>query len=168
MNPALRADRLREAHNAHSLPVDVYGIARAEGIAVLEYALDDATSGLIVKAPDGTVTIGVNIAHAKTRRRFTVAHELGHFKMHNGGAEMFVDKRDRRAALGIDKREIEANRFAAALLMPEPLLYKMLGGDLVNASDASRLQELAEDCAVSLHAMMLRLSALNLLFDDAG
>lgn len=167
MNPAIQADRLREAHNANSLPIDVHRIARAEGISIVEYALDDATSGLIVKAPSGTVTIGVNAGHATTRKRFTVAHELGHFKMHNGGAEMFVDKRDRRAALGIDKREIEANRFAAALLMPESLLYARLGGDLVNASDSEKLQALAAEFDVSLHAMMIRLSVLNLIFDDA-
>ena len=36
-------------------------------------------------APEGMV-IGVNRRHAKTRQRFTAAHELGHALLHRGAA----------------------------------------------------------------------------------
>ena len=42
-------------------------------------------SGTIVREPGGRVVLGVNTFHSKTRQRFTVAHELGHWKLHLEG-----------------------------------------------------------------------------------
>jgi len=56
------------------------------------------------------------------RRRFTAAHELGHFLLHRGAMGRFradtdatLQEADGRVA---DEMEREANRFAAELLMP--------------------------------------------------
>ena len=54
--------------------------------------------------------LGVNDWHADVRQRFTVAHELGHLKLHHD--ELFVDgvlKRDDQSSLAIRPHEIEAN-----------------------------------------------------------
>ena len=77
-----------------------------------------------------TPIIGVNSHHHVNRRRFTVAHELGHLILHRKAlaGRVHVDRRfpvlmrDSAAASGLDPREIEANQFAAELLMPTPLL----------------------------------------------
>jgi Zn-dependent peptidase ImmA (M78 family) len=57
------------------------------------------------------------------RRRFTAAHELGHFVMHRETMGRFradTDATLREADDGVaDRMEREANRFAADLLMPE-------------------------------------------------
>jgi hypothetical protein len=57
------------------------------------------------------------------RRRFTVAHEVGHHLLHSDGAAVLCRPADVETAAGDERaREREANRFAAELLMPEPLV----------------------------------------------
>ncbi len=61
------------------------------------------------------------------RQRFTVAHELGHWALHPGRLLIFdrpmrVNRRDSVSAMATDREEIQANAFAAALLMPERLV----------------------------------------------
>jgi hypothetical protein len=57
------------------------------------------------------------------RRRFTVAHEIGHHLLHSDGAAVLCRPADVETARGdVRDREREANRFAAELLMPEPLV----------------------------------------------
>ena len=81
---------------------------------------------------EGQVLIGVNSLHHSNRRRFTVAHECGHLLLHAG--ETFIDKsfrvnwRDGVSSLAVDRHEIEANQFAAELLMP----FEMVVADLRN------------------------------------
>jgi len=88
---------------------------------------EEGVSGMVWRSPEGAI-IGVNSLHSKTRRRFTIAHEIGHlilhddddFHVHEGYA--LVGRRDDDASLGIYKKEVEANYFGAALLMPKELL----------------------------------------------
>ena len=57
------------------------------------------------------------------RRRFTVAHEIGHHLLHSDGAAVLCRPADVETAHGDERaREREANRFAAELLMPEPMV----------------------------------------------
>ena len=58
----------------------------------------------------------VNKADPPVRRRFTMAHEIGHAVLHPG--EDILDFR-RNIDGPRDPKEIEANKFAAELLMPE-------------------------------------------------
>lgn len=55
---------------------------------------------------------------SEARFRFTCAHELGHFVLHGGLAVAFRDTVDE--PVGRDLHEREADRFAAAFLMPMP------------------------------------------------
>ena len=57
------------------------------------------------------------------RRRFTVAHEIGHYLLHSDGAAVLCRPADVETAQGSERaREREANRFAAELLMPEAMV----------------------------------------------
>ncbi len=71
----------------------------------------DETSGTTVVVND-VPTIAFNKNHAWYRRRFTIAHEIGHYMMKTGreNIELALDS--------TDPMEIEANEFAAELLMP--------------------------------------------------
>jgi IrrE N-terminal-like domain len=64
------------------------------------------------------------------RRRFTVAHEIGHHLLHSDGAAVLCRPVDVEAAAE-DARALErqANRFAAELLMPEDLVRAEADGD---------------------------------------
>jgi len=139
-------------------PVRVENIVRGLGLEVRAGDLKDV-SGLLVRTGD-TAVIGVNSTQSRVRQRFTIAHELGHFLLHEG-IQHHVDHNYRvnfrsevsSSATSVD--EIEANFFAASLLMPRHFL------DAVNAVDAmdddARVAELARAFDVSRHAMSLRL-----------
>lgn len=67
----------------------------------------------------------VNAADILPRRRFTAAHELGHFVLHRESMKRFridTDKTLLEADVATDPMEAEANRFAAELLMPETVI----------------------------------------------
>jgi IrrE N-terminal-like domain len=64
------------------------------------------------------------------RRRFTVAHEVGHHLLHSDGAAVLCRPSDVETAQGdVRVREREANRFAAELLMPEAMVREAADRD---------------------------------------
>lgn len=148
-------------------PVDVEELARRQGVEVRYEDLEDQTSGVLVRK-NGDAVIGVNRNHHRNRRRFTVAHELGHWALHSEESGYFVDDftvhyRGDGSTRGYDPRESEANAFAASLLMPEDALRNDLAGRRIDASDDDQLSKLADRYEVSLQALTIRLANLNLL-----
>lgn len=163
------ARALRARYGMRTPPIDVFKIALDERVQVEKGDLGDGVSGLLVRDGD-RVIIGVNALHVRTRQRFSVAHELGHHMLH-GGRELFVDKdylvsfRDSKSAHGTDPLEIEANQFAAELLMPADLVREVLTRQPMDIDDDAALRQLAAQFDVSLSAMSIRLSALGLTVD---
>ena len=156
-----RAWTLLEAADDVRVPVDVIRACQHQGIAVMEATFPDDTSGMVRREDRGPV-IYVNRAHPTTRKRFTVAHELGHVLLGHLVEEPALTDRDAdlylfRATAGAhDVREVEANRFAGALLMPARLV---LGeADRIGGTLDARL--LAERFWVSEAAMAVRLRDL--------
>lgn len=170
INTENRAWRLLREQGVTEPPVAVSELAESIGATVIEKDLDPDTSGVLVRRPDGQVFILVNRSHHPNRKRFSVAHEIGHHQMHGDHPAVFVDGsmidfRDEHSASGEDWREIQANRFAAALLMPKPFLMRALAGrniDMLNDDD-ELLDELARAFGVSRQAMTYRLMNLGLL-----
>jgi hypothetical protein len=74
---------------------------------------------------DGRIVVDESVTKHDGRFRFTAAHELGHMLLHKKQRQVFTDskelihKRDARL-------ERQADRFAAALLMPLHLVMKQL------------------------------------------
>lgn len=113
--------------NHFDAPVNVFDIAESLGISVVEHSAEDDLSGFLLRDQETKqVTIGVNSAHHENRRRFTIAHELGHFLLHEGEA-IHIDKQNESQGFqlnfkntelseDIDVKEKEANLFAAELL----------------------------------------------------
>lgn len=139
------------------LPVDVVGIAKSQGIEVYKIKFrppaDKDMLGLIQKR-DNSVRIIVNSEDIVTRRRFTIAHELGHFFLHHNGYEIeYLDKRSNTT----NPEETEANRFAAELLMPEDLLRREY--DKLMFPTARQLSRVFK---VSEQAMSVRLKSLKM------
>lgn len=67
-------------------------------------------------AQEGIVSIGYNQLKHPHRQRFTIAHEIGHFLMGHTKRDELPDFNTK------DPREIEANHFAAELLIPMTFL----------------------------------------------
>lgn len=91
----------------------------------------------------------LNLTKSAERSRFDAAHELGHLVLHRQG-----EPENRRA-------ELEANRFAAAFLMPAPQVIACVPG-LVTVST---LVQLKKRFGVSVVALAHRMWELSLLKD---
>lgn len=142
------------------MPVE--DIAASLGIRVIsQHYPDPSVSGFYIRRGSERV-IGVNLSHAIARRRFTIAHELGHVLLlaHD---DLHVDGtlilRDATSSQGSDRREIEANAFAAELLMPVEMLRRYIQGrggiDLNNDREVANM---ARTFGVSGQALLIRLS----------
>lgn len=119
---AEEAEKLLDAAWPHrAIPVDPIGIARTAGLRVVDAPLDEDTLGALIKMPGQEPTIMVNAGDSEHRKRFTCAHELGHWVHRRADEEEYssVDLRSPLSATGDDPNEIFANEFAASLLMPE-------------------------------------------------
>lgn len=159
-----RAERLLTKAGVSAPPVPVLAIAKSLGIIVQFGPLPDDLSGFLVHEDERTV-IGVNNRQAKSRQMFTVAHELAHFILHP--AANFVDRtliyfRNARSSEAIDTREIQANDFAAALLMPERFIRDYLDDKTVDLEDTEYFAGMAARFGVSSQALTFRLLNLNL------
>lgn len=104
-------------------PVDVTAVAGALGFAVVEHDFPDGISA-VTFIEDGVKAIGVNEHHALVRRRFSVAHELGHFLNGHEPVDHSLTHVDTRPSYlnPHNRQEREADEFAAELLMPLPWL----------------------------------------------
>src|SRR5260370_41830664 len=117
-------EQLLQKHGISEAPVPVHTIAKSEGLSVVEASLNAEVSGALVRT-QGLSGIAVNSSHHPNRRRFTVAHELSHFLLDHKGKEDHIDwqftiiRRDGVSSEASDFQEIEANFFAASLLMPK-------------------------------------------------
>jgi Zn-dependent peptidase ImmA (M78 family) len=144
--------------------ISMQKIAKVLGVTVRHGPMPDELSGFLLREPSGAV-IGLNSLHPKTRQAFTFAHECGHFLLHPTGS--FIDRgfiyfRDASSSQGRDRREIEANEFAAMFLMPEPFVQKALKGKRIDLEDEDRIQEVARVFGVSSQALTFRLINLRL------
>lgn len=160
------AERLLGSRNP-TVPVDVHAIAQGLGIRVVSEDLPENVSGVLLAEKDPPI-IAVSQADHWHRRRFSVAHELGHFLLHRNSATLFVDAnpvffRDERSSQGADWQEIEANAFAAALLMPAEAIRRHLTEQPLDPLDDAGLGRLAQAFDVSSQAMAIRLAILNLV-----
>lgn len=152
-------------------PVDPVEVAERVGLEVVERSKLELhgreVSGLLLRRKGRTIAI-VNRDHHPRRRRFTLAHEIGHFLLHPV-REAYVDDvggalaRDDRSAEGTDLREIEANAFAAELLMPEGLIREEVPSRFGLFFEEDRLTQLSDQFGVSKQAMTFRLTNLGLL-----
>lgn len=148
------------------LPVDVHAIANGYGVDVRELPMEDSVSGVLVLR-DGQAAIGVNEMHHPNRQRFSIAHELGHYFLHKDSSNLFIDAapiyfRDDHSSDGTEIREIQANAFAAELLMPEHILRAQLKNRPLDAFDELALRQLAVRFGVSVQALTIRLTKLGL------
>ncbi len=141
-------------------PVPVESIAENLGIEIRFEAAEDDLSGALIRKPK-EVVIGVNSAHHPNRQRFTIAHEIGHFILHKG-IKLHVDE-DFRVNLrdgSANWEEIEANAFAAELLMPTE--YVTRDTKKYERIDRPTILRLARKYQVSHRAMEIKLTNLGL------
>lgn len=157
--------KMLEEIGAHQPPIDVNRIAKKLGIEIRREAFEDEVSGLLYRDGKRSI-IAVNSLHHRNRQRFTTAHEIGHFILHK--TQVHIDKgfsvvlRDPASSQAVDPEEIEANQFAAELLMPEDMVRRDAPKYLQDFGDEEGLDRLATRYGVSTQAMAFRLANLSL------
>ncbi|MDP3650337.1 MAG: ImmA/IrrE family metallo-endopeptidase [Rhodoferax sp.] len=161
------ANSLRALAGELTAPIDPFRVAHALGARVVVKNFSDDLSGLLVRKGDAA-TIAISASDGPLRQRFTVAHECGHLKLGHVG-EVFIDKqvinrRDGNSSLAIDEQEIEANQFAASLLMPRDQVVAYLDQLVqVHKQRGVLIELVANKFRVSKPAMEFRLVNLGLI-----
>lgn len=158
-----KAEQLLRTHNLFKPGFDIETLVQELGIKLISATFSDDVSGYFV-INNGQPVISYDSAANKSRKRFTIAHELGHYTLHSKTQSIFVDKtpkvffRNSASASGEVLKEREANAFAAALLMPKSLVIEELKHVETDAIEA--VNALAQRFVVSSQAMSFRLSNL--------
>ena len=141
-----------------SAPVDVFSLPAKLGVRLREAFLADDISGMLERDQD-TFLITLSANDSVTRKRFTLAHELGHYMLHRNlvGDGVDDDRAYRSTQAGKyhntligPHEETQANKFAASLLMPDALInaeWAKAQGDVGH---------MAKLFGVSKHAMSIR------------
>lgn len=164
-----RAEQLANEYLVTEPAVKVKEIAEQLGLRVLYEELPNEISGMLITR--GTVgCIVVQQADSKKRQRFTIAHEIGHHCLKHQfepGAHLHIDRgftiNFRSRQPDVDHREVEANQFAASLLMPARLVRNAITNMRVKALHDFHVEGLADLFEVSVTAMSIRLSSLGML-----
>jgi hypothetical protein len=162
-----KANDLRSRFNMESAPINSFEIASRLDYAVRLAIFEDPNLAGQISNRSGYFIIDVAGYDPYVRQRFTVAHEIGHALLHLERAKgVFVDNRETTltrytTVLGVpnsraDRREWQANAFAASLLMPKDLVNEAL-------ADKRTVETLAKYFDVSQVAMQRRLAELNVV-----
>ena len=104
--------------NPTEFPLDL--IVYGRGATLIEKALDNSEGRIVFGSKKAIITINSNIAYAG-KKRFVMAHELGHFEMHRNLINVHNDTDATLEYFKSGYQETEANEFASELLMPETL-----------------------------------------------
>ncbi|MGK8526634.1 helix-turn-helix domain-containing protein [Staphylococcus epidermidis] len=150
---------LRKKIGLNEQPIeDMLEIVELMGIVAVKFGYDedkvDAFSALIELNGKSYFSIVTGNARSFYRQQFSLAHELGHWILHNGYNPEELTKDEYKLM------EKEANDFASALLLPR----EEFGNDLRNHRvDLSSLIDLKKKWNVSIAAMIERGHQLNII-----
>lgn len=172
----------RERSQAVRLPVPITKILEYTlKLKVVAIEIEDSPDSMILARIDpdyyGVPTIQLNerrLSHFESyfgTEAFSLAHEGGHWVLHldRGRSSQpaipgLFDAEPAKPVLcrllsAKDRREFQAERFAAYLLMPEHLIVDLIRGEKL--TDWKIIAHLAHDCGVSKTAFRRRLEELN-------
>lgn len=138
---------------SHPSELVLEDLAFALGVLVVDDRLDSCEGRLVRDGERGIIRIRKGLLPVG-RRRFVLAHEIGHWVLHRGNSQLSIcTAGDMIASYSKSRVEAEANSFASALLMPEDL-FKALRGSGEPTID--KLDQLREHFDTSLTATAIR------------
>ena len=151
------AEKVVRERGLSALPIDPIALARDLDIEVLAKPADaEGVSGMFLRYGE---SFGIAYAtHIRSIgfRNFSVAHELGHYYLPGHVDAVLGNGQLHESRAGFasgDRYEMEADHFAATLLMPRALFTNAMSG----AGDGlPAIEKLAEQCYTSLTATAIR------------
>ncbi|MEM9809086.1 MAG: ImmA/IrrE family metallo-endopeptidase [Cyanobacteria bacterium P01_D01_bin.56] len=154
-----RAQDIIQKHGLFQLPINVYQIAKNLGVNII---FESFPSNLYMKLKafcykeENFSLIGINKKHKTQLQRYSLAHELHH---------LLYDFNSNQFACGPSNQheiiEIDAERFAAELLMPRKMIERLISNPL-NLSYLS-VGLVAQHFGVSYEAAAIRLEKFGLI-----
>lgn len=144
-----------------TLPIDVLSVAASRGIHVEGKPANAAgVSGMLIRSGDNFAIAYATHINNDGFQRFSIAHELGHYFLEGHPEAVFRNREvhESRAGFGSgDQFELEADHFAAGLLMPSHL-FASAAGRYPDGLEA--IEGLAMECRTSLTASAIRYAEL--------
>lgn len=158
---AIRLTKLWQEFGPNTYPLDLGDLVNGAILTsdfsdqlVIKRQRFDSFEGSLVRTAGTrkwTMLLNTQVSNVR-RRRFTFAHELGHFMCHRELREQFEDSEESLNNFR-DEIETEANVFASWLLMPANLLR----GEFDHSSwETATLQAIADRFECSMQASALR------------
>lgn len=154
---ALRAEEIIRERNITSLPVNLTVLAADLSIIVAPKPVSSAgVSGMLMRVGQNFGIAYATHIESEGFQRFSIAHELGHYFLAGHVDAVLANGEIHESRAGFasgDKYEMEADHFAAGLLMPKSLFVpalRMAGRGL------SAVVKLANQCGTSLPATAIR------------
>jgi Zn-dependent peptidase ImmA (M78 family) len=132
------------------IPIDL--IASGLGATVVFKDMKNVDGRIVFGERKTLITINSNIEY-ETKKRFTLAHEIGHHMMHRGQFQIHNDTDATLQYFRNGHQESEANEFASELLMPENVFSRI--SDEYEFSPAL-LRHLAEHFKTSITSVAYR------------
>jgi len=135
------------------LPIEV--IINSKNILIKEEDIDGADGRILMKENSGIITLNSRIDFYP-KKRFVLAHELGHFELHRHLKKGFNDNDEtlnHSEQPYFSKEEIEANEFASEFLMPTSVFRRECNQKVFNHKV---IEHLAQRFQVSKTAAILK------------
>lgn len=160
-----KAEVLLKEEGITSLPIDPFAIAASRDITV-EAKPDtiNGVSGMLLRHGDFFGILYATHIQNEGFQRFSVAHELGHYFL-DGHIDHVLPQdgihTSHAGFVSADPYELEADNFAAGLLMPKGPFKRAIGR---RDPGLTVIEEMASDCQTSLTATAIRYAELT---DDA-
>ena len=152
-----RAENLVKQLRIASFPIDPIEIAEQHGISCKSEEIQ-GFFGCLIKQDDNFGIIYSSKFDNEGFVRFTVAHELGHYFLPSHPELLFPQgtgvHHSHNGFTSSDIHELEADHFAAGLLMPRHLFREALGKE--NIPGFYAIEALSEKCKTSITATAIR------------
>lgn len=149
-----QAERLLQSAGVSREPVSLRDVVSALNLEVVQTSREPFSCEAALEPVGDGHRIVLRGAGPELRRRFAIAHEIGHFVLHP--RRVAPERGGDPGNIAWQQQEREADQFAAELLMPERLVREAV---LLHGAEAARL---ADHFQVSRAAMQARLRWLGL------
>jgi Predicted Zn peptidase len=135
--------------------INIKSLLRKLNILTVFRPLSEEFCGMSLLSHNGSKFILINSNNAKGRQHFTIAHELYHLFIDKNPAPHICQSIDE----GKDIAEINANMFAASLLMPEDGLFEFISQEEIKSKsiNLSTIIKIEQYFSVSRSALLFRL-----------
>jgi len=136
--------------------IDLEAVAMARGALVISGSLRGCDARLIRKGLKGIIRVSDNLTDGQ--KRFAIAHELGHWEMHQGISQWNLCANEHIVNYNSSPPELQASAFASEFLMPTKLFRPLCEEAEPNLN---LIKQLANDFGTGLTAAALRFIELN-------